>query len=441
MIRKWLRYLDQDLWNFRLSAKAGYEYFRLKWLRVFYLAIRGFIQDQCTLRASSLTYYTLISIVPVLAMTLAVAGGFGFRESLRDELLSKFEDQREALQQIIGFADQLLEQTRGGVIAGVGLLVLFWSVTALLNNMETTLNHIWGIKKMRSWRRILSDYFAFMLIAPIFFLVSSSATVFIARRLETLVLSLPIGTFLISAISFFLHLLPYALFWILFTFIFVFMPNTRVYFRSAFVGGLVTGTLYLLVQWGYIFFQVGVSRYGAIYGSFAALPLFLIWIQLSWFLVLFGAEVSYAHQTLESHEFGEVAESMSNSLRRLLCLWVAYLVVQRYIKDEGPLTHEALVKRYQIPHGVANRIAQELIDCKILLEVRGEKDYVGYVPARSPEELKISDVCEALDSRGTRDWPWIESKAWKHLEATLEKFQTILKSHPENKRLRDYEDE
>ncbi|MBS0625228.1 MAG: YihY family inner membrane protein [Verrucomicrobia bacterium] len=434
MISKWLRYLDRDLWNFNLSQKSGFERFRLKWLRVFYLSVRGFVQDQCTLRASSLTYYTLISIVPVLAMILAVAGGFGYREAIRDELLTKFHDQKEAFLQIIEFADQLLAQTKGGLIAGVGLVVLFWSVTALLNNMEIALNHIWGIHKMRPWRRILSDYFALMLIAPFFFLLSSSATVFIANRLENLVHFMPIG-------NFFIHLVPYALFWILFTFIFVFMPNTRVRFRSAFVGGLVTGTLYMIVQWGYIFFQIGVSRYGAVYGSFAALPLFLIWIQLSWFLVLFGAEVSYAHQTLETHEFGEIAEKMSYSLRRLLCLWVSYLVVHKFVKSGGPLSQEILVKRHQIPHGVLNRIAQELIDCGILLEVKGDKELIAYAPARSPDDLRISDVCEALDSKGTRDWPWIESKAWKQLEAALEGFQDKIRNDPDNKRLKDYENE
>lgn len=442
MIQKWLHYLDYDLWNFHLNSKEGFERFWLKWLRILFLSVRGFFQDQCTLRASSLTYYTLISIVPVLAMTLAVAGGFGFGEALRNEIFSYFQDQKEAVVQIVQFADQLIEETRGGVIAGFGFLILFWSVSALLNNMEISLNHIWNVKRMRSWRRIVSDYLALMLIAPFLFLLSSSTTVFVVTQLESLVRSLPFAPFFISSLSFLLHLLPYALFWILFTFIFIFMPNTRVRFRSAFVGGAVTGTLYLIVQWGYIFFQVGVSRHGAIYGSFAALPLFLIWIQLSWFIVLFGAEISYAHQTLEYHEFGEAAERMSYSLRRLLGLWVVYLVVQHYVRGKGPLTHEALVKRHQIPHRALNRILQELIESRILVEVRGDKDDLAYVPAKSPDELRVSDVCEALDSRGgTRDWPWIESKAWKHLEATLEQFQRTLQQAPENKRLRDYENE
>ena len=436
MIQKWLNYLDHDLWNFRLSQRRGFDHFRFKWLRIFYLSVRGFFQDQCTLSASSLTYYSLISVVPILAMSLAVASGFGYGEHLREELLVKFADQKEAITQILQFADQLLLETRGGVIAGIGLLVLFWSVTALLNNMESALNHIWNVK-MRSWRRILSDYFALMLIAPFFFLLSNSITVFVVSRLDAFLLGLKIAPFLISCLSFFLHLIPLLLFWGLFTFVYIFMPNTKVSLRSAFLGGLVAASLYLVVQWGYILFQVGASRYGAIYGSFAALPLLLIWIQLSWFLVLFGAEVSCAHQTLESHEFEGAAEKMSYSLNRLLSLWITHLVVQRYVKKESPITSDMLIRRYQIPHSVTLMILNELVDAKIILEIKGDSS--GYVPAVSPDELRVSDVCDALDFSGSNDFPWIGSKAWKQIESTLEQFQRILKETPYNKRLRDYE--
>ncbi len=441
MIEKWLKYLDYDLWNFPLSQKRGFDRFRLKWLRLFYLSLRNFFQDHCTLYASSLTYYTLISIVPAIAMSLAVAGGFGYREVLREEILSYGRDQKEAFSQIIQFADQLLDQTRGGVIAGVGLLILFWSVASLIHSMEEALNQIWSVKKTRSWRRIFSDYFSLMLIAPFLFLLSSSATVFVVGQLDSLVYSLPFAPIFVSSLHFFVHLMPYVLFWGLFTFIFMFIPNVKVRFRSAFVGGAITGTLYLIVQWGYIYFQVGASRYGAIYGSFAALPLFLIWIQLSWFLVLLGAEVSYAHQTLEQHEFERAAEEMSFNLKRLLCLWITFLIVRHFESGKGPMSHLALLRRRQIPHHALGCVLQELIECHIILEVKGGNEHVAYVPARSCDTLTVSDVCEALESKGVQEWPWIESKAWIQLEKTLHRFQNLLKNTSENQRLKDYQDE
>lgn len=166
-MEKMKNFFRDDLWNFPLSRETGWRHFKFKWLRIFYLAVRGFSQDKCTLSASSLTYYTLMSIVPILAMSFAIARGFGYHESLRVQLLQYFQDQNTALVELFNYADKFLEQARGGVIAGIGLVILFWSVALLLSSLEEILNHIWGTR-MRSWRRIVSDYFALMFIAPFF---------------------------------------------------------------------------------------------------------------------------------------------------------------------------------------------------------------------------------------------------------------------------------
>lgn len=425
MLDKIKHYFRDELWNFPLSREKGWRRFRLKWLRISYLAARGFYQDKCSLSASSLTYYTLMSIVPILAMAFAIAQGFGYHETFKAELLQRFQDQNAAFTELFKYADTFLEQARGGVIAGVGLVILFLAVTLLLINLEGILNHIWGVKKLRTWRRIISDYFALMLIGPIFFVVASSMAVFIVDHLEIGIRALPLTPWAITWLLFLVNVVPYCLFWILFTFIYLFMPNTKVHFRSACLAGLFAGCLYLVVQWGYIYFQIGASRYGAIYGSMAALPLFLIWIQLSWFLLLFGAEVSYAHQTLEEHEFEGRAERASHSFKRLLSLWIVHLVLKK-----GFLTQEILVKKYQIPTSLVKPILQQLVDCHILHETRG-----GYVPSHSALEMKISDVIEALDSKGESDFPFIESKALAPFERALSLFRKQIESSPENTRL------
>jgi len=423
-------FFHEDLWNFTLSREKGWRYFTFKWLRIFCLSVRGFSRDKCTLSASSLTYYTLMSIVPILAMSLAISRGFGYHENLRAQLLHNFQDQNAALVELFNYADKFLEQARGGLIAGIGLVILFWSVALLLSSLEEILNHIWGTR-MRSWRRIVSDYFALMLTAPILFLLFNSVAVFVVHQLEQGIRLLYLPGFGISLLLFLVNLLPYGLFWIFFTFLYLFMPNAKVHFRSALLAGFFAGSAYLIVQWGYIYFQVGVSRYGAIYGSMAALPLFLIWLQLSWFIFLFGAEISYAHQTLDEHEYEGKANRVSLRFKRLLSLWFVHLATHRFLKREPPLTQERLVKQYHIPVALASPVLNELVQCGILVEAKG-----GYIPGRPVDEMRISDVLNALETQGAVDFPFVESKYLAPFERALENFRMQIEQSSENSLLR-----
>ncbi len=431
---KFRNYFCEELWNFPLSKEKGWRRFRFKWLRIAYLSVRGFYRDKCTLNASSLTYYTLMSIVPVIAMFFAIARGFGYHENLRRDLLERFQDQNAALVAIFDYADKFLEQARGGVIAGIGLIILFWSVTFLLFSLEGILNQIWGVK-MRSWRRIFSDYFALMLIAPVLFLLASSITVFVVDQIEIGIRALHLPGWGVSGLLFLVNILPYGLFCLLFTFIYLFLPNAKVHFRSAFVGGLFTGCVYVAVQWAYIYFQIGVSSYGTFYGSMAALPLFLIWVQTSWFLLLFGAEISYAHQTLEEHEFEGKAKRISIRFKRMMSLWIVHLAVSRFLKNDKPLSREILVKKYQIPVALATPLLDDLVHSGLLAEVKG-----GYIPGRPVDELRISDVLEALEASGTRDFPFIEAKYLSPFERALEHFRAHIENSSHNKLLRHVSD-
>lgn len=409
------KFFQDDLWNFPLDREKGLRKLFFKILRIGYLSIRGFIQDKCSLSASSLTYYTLMSILPIFALLFAIANGFGYRDYLRDQLLQNFQDQNAVLVEMFKYSDQILEQAKGGLVAGIGLGILFWTVCLLLNNLERILNQIWGAKKTRSWRRIFSDYFALMLIGPFFFIVFNSVAVYVVSKAAILV-----------------KIIPYILFSCLFTFFYLFLPNIKVRFTSAILGGFFGGCLYLIGQWGYIYFQVGVSRYGAIYGSMAALPLFLIWVQLSWFLFLFGAEISYAHQSLEEHEFEREVGKISQNFKTLISLWIVHMAVSRFQKGDPPLSRELLVKRYQIPVALTNPILQELVDCNLLLKVEN-----GYVPARAVEHLRISDVLQALDRKGMNEFPFLEAKLLAPFEKILERFRKQIEESKENGLLKD----
>lgn len=255
--------------------------------------IIGFVNDHCYLHASSLTYYSLLSVVPLMAVFLGIAEGFGFDKALENQLLEKFYEHKEVISRIFLFAESLLREIRNSMLASLGAIILFFFVIVLFVSMETAFNLIWKVKKSRTLTRKLTDYFTLMVLCPLFFVAASSVTVFLAQRLETVVSGTIISRAVSPLISLGYHLFPFCLVWILFTLLYLIMPNTSVHFSSAVIAGVFIGTIYQLVQWFYIYFQIGVSQYNAVYGSFAALPLFLVWIQTSWIIVLAGAELAY----------------------------------------------------------------------------------------------------------------------------------------------------
>lgn len=421
MIEKVTRYFKETLWNFSIDQKKGMERFSKKWLRILYLSIRSFYL-QSTYSASSLTYFTLMSIVPLLALILAVFRGFGLHDLFQKQLLSRFPDQTEAFSQIFKYADVFLKKATGGIIAAFGFGVLFLSVLFLLHNLEEILNRLWNVKKHRNWKRILTDYFAILLILPIFFVIASTMTVFAVEYLESGLRFLHVSRWLIGWLSLIVNVLPYCLFWLLFLIIYVFMPNTKVRFRSAAIGALIGAILYIFAQGTYIYFQVGAGRYGAIYGTMAALPLFLFWLQISWYVVLFGAHLTWAHQTYKDHEYECMVQKMSASYWKKLCLWVTYLAIKREV-----LTLQDLVKEFHLPLPLAKRCLQELVECHILLE--GNKNYV---PSKIASEMKVSSLLKALENNGENDLPFVEMKLLNRFNKIIESFEKKIEEDPEN---------
>lgn len=436
-VQKYWHFLNYDLWHIRLEEAKGLRLFFYKSARAFFIACHGFYEDMCTLRASALTFYTLMSIVPVLAMSFAVARGFGYQKHLEDELLVHFSEQKEVVLQMIHFAQNLLESVRGGLIAFIGSLIFFWSVLRVLANIEESLNHIWGIKKHRSWQRKFSDYLALLIVAPLFFILASSVTVFIVSKLSGYIYELPLYHSISAFLLFLVKLLPYGLIWVLFTFIYIFMPNTKVRFSAALTGGILAGTAYQFLQWAYITFQIGAARYNAIYGSFAALPLFLIWIQLSWYIVLMGAEISFAYQNVEKFEYGWRAAKLRHNDKLVLALWIVHQCIHRFMQAKPPLKKEDVQKKLHLPLALVDQAMQELVECKILVQVQTEKgEELGYQIARPTESLRINDVIELIENKGEQI-PGVGPKSLVILKGYLQKFSETIQNTDANQLLKD----
>jgi len=431
-------FIKYDVWRIRRTKLPRGKSFFLTLLRVLILSIRGFDEDKCQLRASSLTFYSLISIVPVVAMAFGIAKGFGFEKMLESQLRSKLTGQEEIINNVIQFSHSLLESTKGGLLAGIGLIVLFWAVIRVLGQIEDSLNDIWGIKEQRPLGRKFGDYLSLMLVCPVLIILSSSMTVFVTTQVNLILERITIlGTF--SPVVFFLlKLLPYSLLWGLFTFLYIFMPNTKVHFASALLAGIIAGTVFGLVQWGYIAFQIGTAKYNAIYGSFAAFPLFLVWLQLSWLIVLYGAELSFAHQNVDTYEFEPDSLQASRRLKTLLSLQIAHRLIRNFVCGEGPLTARQISHELEIPIRLVNELLFELTQCNILSGTNtGSDGERGFQPARDIHALTIQDVVNAMELRGINTMPFARTPEFSTLSQAVETLRNAIEKLPANRLLKD----
>jgi membrane protein len=438
MIPRFLEFIRTGIWRIQLRELSKKKSFGIRLLRIVLLATRGFSEDSIHLRASALTLYSLLAIVPVLAVAFGIAKGFGFEKVLQKDLLERLQGQEEVVMRIIDFAQSLLEATKGGVIAGIGLIVLFWAVIRVLRDIENSFNDIWGIEEARSLGRKFSDYLTIILICPILLTMSGSATIFINTQVMTITDKIALLGYFSSLIFFLLKFLPYCVIWGLFTFIYILVPNTKVNFKSGLLAGIIAGSVYQIIQWGYIHFQVGVAKYNAIYGSFAALPLFLIWLQVSWIIVLIGAEISFAHQNVDTYEFEPDSEHINLSFKRLLSLLIAHLLTKHFSDGEKPLTAQQISHSLEIPVRLVRQILFDLVHTGIMSEVKTvNENELAYQPAFDIHRLTLARVLEALDQRGVKSIPVAQSRELGVLSEALEGIREAVAQSPANKLLKD----
>lgn len=365
------------------------------------IAVQGFIYDQCYLRASALTFYSLLSVVPFFALIFGIAKGFQIDDHLREVLLSQAQGQEVVLEQILIFANSLIEQTKGDVVAGVGILLLFWTVIRLLANIEEACGAIWRFQKTRSWKRTFADYMSLLFICPILLITSSSLTLLVLSYVENAGAQHHILQSISPLLLEGLYYLPYFLTWGLFTFLYLFIPNTSTAFMSALLGGSCASVLYQSLQWVYLHFQIGAARYGAVYGSFAALPLFLIWLQISWMIFLFGAEISFAHQYRHFHHLKQINFPLSFRAKRACSFAILLLCIERFQKGLPPLRASEMAQKLNVAYDFIRLIIDELILCRFLVPLAADqKEYISYQIACDPSSLTVDLVSERLLQQG-----------------------------------------
>ncbi|WP_305045713.1 YihY/virulence factor BrkB family protein [Geoalkalibacter sp.] len=386
-----------------VSPSAGYRGFFLKKGRIASLVLHDFVADGCLLRASALTFTSLLAIVPLLALMFALLKGFGVQNQLEPIILDNLAMGSEA---VVAEILLYIENTNVGRLGVVGLLTLFVTVLAMLSNIEKSFNAVWGVEETRSLYRRFADYFSVVMIGPVFIFAAISMTS--TLQSNAVVHALKEKALVGDLMLFLFKILPFVGMWIAFTALYMFMPNARVSKRAALIGGIFGGTLWQLAQWGYVHFQVGVSKYNAIYGTMAALPIFMMWIYLSWVIVLLGLELTYAVQHLRRVSQEVRVSEVNFASREMLALGVFLMLAEAFYRGGRPRTLDDISVALQLPPRLARSILGQLVRLGALSEVRSDEasDY-AYQPARTLQTLSVHDFLEKIrwdgvDVRGAR---------------------------------------
>ena len=430
-------FVTDEVWSVRLDDYPKNLATLLKYLRVILVSLRRFGEDKVQLRASALTYYTLLATVPILAMGFAIAKGFGYDKEMEQKLVDNFKGGEEVLTWLIDFAHSALDTAKGGIIAGVGLVILFWSVMNMLGNIEDSFNDIWKVKHKRSYVRKFTNYLSFMLIAPVFIILAGSGNMYMASKLSSIASSIEIVN-LSPFVIFLMKLFPYVMVWLLFTLLYIIMPNTRVKLVPALIAGILAGTAFQITQWVYIDMQMFMTRINAIYGSFAALPLLLIVIRLSWLIVLFGAELSFAQQNIDMYELENESRQISTYACRAYNILILECIVRRFVNGEIPLTTQELSTHMKLPIRLVRMVTTNLLSANLISEVCTANDKVyAYAPAKDVKQFTIKHVVESLDKSGNNSILDSSADKLKKVLHIQENFLQAMEEAPDNILIQD----
>ncbi len=399
-IKNLIFYVTQGVWE------SGKDTVGVRLIKTGNLAVKSFMDRGLQLRSMSLTYSTVLAIVPTLALLLAIARGFGLQDLMTTSLYAYFPSQTKALTTAMNFVDSYLKQASSGVFVGVGIVFLLWTVISLLSSIEDAFNTIWDIKRDRNLYQKLTDYIAICLLVPILIICSSGISIFFATTLEDQ-LHIP---FLTPVINTLLELAPLVLVWMAFSISFWLIPNTKVSLKYAMITGAVCAIAFQILQMLFFSGQLYVSKYNAIYGSFAFLPLLLIWLQLSWLILLSGCVLTYSLQNIFTFDFlGDYTTISADYFHKMEVITMG-VVVKNFVNKEDPKSIVEISTSYDIPIRIANKIQERLVKAKMvyLVDLSGipghSKGDLGLTPAVDSNTLTVSELLRRLDQEGNSNF-------------------------------------
>jgi len=380
------------LWEIDPDACRGIRRYAAKYLQITVLVFKDFWADQCLIRASALAFTTILSLVPLFALAFAVLKGFGVQNKVEPFILDQVA---AGSQEVVDGIITYINNTNMTSLGAIGLLTLILTVITLLGNVEEAFNLIWGVRETRSLYRKFSDYLSVLMSAPLLMLAAMGFTT--TLQSQTFVQWVITNTYLGDVLLLGIRLLQHVSVWAALVFLYVFIPNTKVRFKSALIGGILAGSLWQCAQWWYIHFQVGVAKYNAIYGTLAVLPIFMVWIYVSWLIVLFGVELVCAHQNIRTFR-REFRLSINHGLKELFALAILQAVAEAFHFGRPPFSVEELAEKLDIPVRICRELLEMLTESGYLVQTAGE--IPSYQPACVLENITIKDVLATLKNFG-----------------------------------------
>ncbi len=393
-----VQFFSVDIWRITQGDVSPLKYLMVGITKKVMLAIRFFTAKRVMSKAAALTYSTLLAIVPILAVVFAIARGFGYSKYIEVWFRDALSSQPQVAEVIIGFVNSYLVHTKSGVFLGIGLLFMLYTVLMLVSNVEDAFNEIWQVKKPRSIFRTFTDYLAMFFMFPIIVVLTSGISIFMATVAD----SLPDFLLLGPTLRFMIDLLPYVLMSSMFIGLYIFMPNTHVKPLSAVVPGILAGIAMQGLQIVYIHSQIFLSSYNAIYGSFAALPLFMLWMQISWTICLFGAELCYTNQNLAYYDYDAETGEISHRYKMLLAALMMSRICRRFAKGQKPYSALELREETTVPIRIVNDLLYELMQAGLIIEINNDEkgETSHYMPAEDLKNMTVGTMVDRLESSG-----------------------------------------
>ena len=398
-IREFIQY---DLW--RQPHTAIHSPKKRLWyrtLQTIILVARGFKDQVLVVRANSLSFSLLFAFIPMMALIYAIARGFGFEEVIQEILSGSFLDEANIAPVLIDWIERYLETAREGLFLGIGLIVLIWAVYAFFNMLENSFNSIWNVKKTRSFTRRLTNYLITLLLVPVLVVVTSGISIFLN--------STEILASVLDAIEpirkFMLRFIPFIATAGVFTWIFVAIPNTKVKFSSAIIPGILMGLLYQLVQALSMYLVVLFTRMSIVYGAFSAIPLVLIWLHITCWLLLVGAELAFAIQNNDLFAYEKDLKAMSRRYKDYVMLYLLSIIIRRFEAGEAPQTAQELAAENKLPIRLVQQLLSRLEETNIVLRVYVEdEEEQAFVPALDTKSITVEMVIGRISAQGTEEF-------------------------------------
>lgn len=364
-------------------------------IKMFLMVARDFIEKLVKLQAMALAFKTLLSLAPLLAVVFAILKSFGVHNRMEPALAEALAPLGEKGQEITAHLIKFVDQMRVGALGSVGLVTLFITVLSLIGTIEDSFNHIWRVKSPRKLTRKFSDYLSVILVGPVlvFAAVTVTATLHSNAFVQKLMSLEPFGTVILTL----LKLVPYVTLWGAFTFVYIFVPNTRVRLKAALVGGLVAAVLWQTVGWGFASFVASSTGYDAIYKSFATLLLFLLWLHVGWVIVLLGAQVAYAYQHLHLYQEDREELARSPAGREQLALHMMFLVGRNFCHGLDPMSVSELANQLSLPAGLVYDFMDMFHRARLVLPLADEETFVL---GRNPETIAIKEILDCVRNAG-----------------------------------------